>query len=74
MLAKRSAKRRYLIYSDRFATCALVYEGDGEWYVEKAGAAGVSVRLTLREFEASSTGTRLAMQLAAAVSEAQQDL
>jgi len=66
--------RRYLIHSDQFVTCTLVYNADGTWHVEKSGAAGERVRLTLQEFEKGETGARLAPQLAAAIAQAQEDL
>jgi hypothetical protein len=70
----RHGTRRYAIYGDQFVTCALVYEGNGRWHVEKRGAARELVCLTLREFEASTTGQRLAGSLAAALAVAQEDL
>jgi hypothetical protein len=66
--------RRYLIHSDQFVTCMLVYSADGTWHVEKSGADGERVRLTFQEFEKGETGARLAPQLAAAIAQAQNDL
>jgi hypothetical protein len=66
--------RRYLIHRDPLVTCTLVYNADGTWHVEKSGAAGERVRLSLHEFEKGQTGARLAPQLAAAIAQAQEDL
>ena len=70
----RHGTRRYVIYGDQFVTCALVYEGNGRWHVEKRGAARDRVCLTLREFETSQTGQRLAGSFTAALAVAQEDL
>jgi hypothetical protein len=70
----RHGTRRYAIYRDHFVTCDLVYEGNGRWHVEKMSSARERVRLTLREFETSETGKRLAGNLTAALAVAQEDL
>jgi hypothetical protein len=70
----RHGTRRYAIYGDQFVTCALVYEGNGRWHVEKRSAARGMICLTLHEFESSVTGVRLAENLSAALAVAQEDL
>jgi hypothetical protein len=70
----RHGIRRYAICSDEFLTCTLVYGGDGTWLVEKTGATGERVSLSLYEFETSNTGQRLAVNFAAALAVAAADL
>lgn len=72
--ALRHGTRCYPIHSDQFVTCTLVYGCNGKWRVEKAGAARELVRFTLPEFENGATGRRLAVEFAAALAVAQEDL
>jgi hypothetical protein len=69
----KGTSKRYPFYGDNFVNCALVYE-NGHWFVEKGGSGGETVRLSLREFEQSATGRRLAAPLAFAITHAQEDL
>ena len=70
--APHSATRRYVVHTDQSLSCSLVWQ-DGQWIVEKEGVGTPPVRLTLREFEASYTGVRLAPQLAEALRRAAED-
>jgi hypothetical protein len=73
-VSRLQARYRARLYGDGFVTCTLVYGGmvRGAW--KRPGRHARTLVLPLHEFEISNTGQRLAVNLAAALAVAQEDL
>jgi hypothetical protein len=66
--------RRYFIHWYQGITWTLIFEGGpGRWHIEKAGANGAVVRISLGEFERTDHGKQLSVHLSSALRAAELD-